>query len=188
MSVSAFEHQRTAAGLAEAPNEATTMVTVLDRRIWLAVPALAVIGIAGWLLMPSFARTPQPDLTLNLAVATSPDDGVITETPPARLTETPAIVNLDRVRLSRQSFRRGGMGSRALMTFTVRNANAYDIKDLELLCAFRSRDGRYTTERRKRVAETVAMKSRKAFPMTLVGHVNIRADRAKCSLVTASRA
>ena len=138
--------------------------------------------------MPSFAKAPQPDLTLNLAVATPSDDGSIPEAKPAKLAETSEAVDLDRVRLSRQSFRRGGMGSRALMTFTIRNANAYDIKDLELLCAFRSRDGRYSTERRKLVAETVAMKSRKAFPMTLVGHVNLRAERAKCSLVTASRA
>lgn len=163
------------------------MVTVLDRRIWLGAGAAAVIGVAGWLLMPSFARTPEPDLTLNIAVANPPDE-VISETKSTQAVETPEAVDLGRVRLSRQSFRRGGMGSRALMTFTIRNANAYDIKDVELLCAFRSRDGRYTTERRKRVTETVAMKSRKAFPMTLVGHVNVRAERAKCSLLTASRA
>lgn len=164
------------------------MVTVLDRRIWLGIPILAAVGIAGWLFMPSFARTSQPDLTLNLALADPPDESAIPEAKPAKLADTPETVDLDRVSLLRQSFRRGGMGSRALMTFTVRNANAYDIKDLELLCAFRSRDGRYTTERRKLVAETVAMKSRKAFPMTLVGHVNVRAAKAKCSLVTASRA
>jgi len=165
------------------------MVTVLDRRIWFALPALAIIGVAAWLLMPSFADTPEPELALNLAAANPRDDGAaITETQPAKLGDVPETVDLDRVSLSRQSFRRGGMGSRALITFTIRNANAYDIKDLELLCAFKSRDGRYTTERRKVVAETVAMKSRRAFPMTLVGHVNIRAAKAKCSLVTASRA
>lgn len=164
------------------------MVTVLDRRIWLIFPVLAAIGAAGWLLMPGFAKAPEPDLTLNLAVANPADSGGLTETPPAKLTDPSETVDLDRVSLSRQSFRRGGMGSRALMTFTVRNANAYDIKNLELLCAFKSRDGRYTTERRKLVAETVAMKSRKAFPMTLVGHINLRASKAKCSLVTASRA
>ncbi|QUS40125.1 hypothetical protein RPMA_15760 [Tardiphaga alba] len=164
------------------------MVTVLDRRIWLGACAIVAIGIVGWMLIPSFAKAPEPDLTLNLAVATPQDDSKITDTKPPPSVEMAETVDLDKVRLSRQSFRRGGMGSRALMTFTVRNANAYDIKDLELLCAFRSRDGRYTTERRKMVADTVAMKSRKAFPMTLVGHINVRASKAKCSLVTASRA
>jgi hypothetical protein len=183
-----FGHQRAAASLAAAPIEATKMVTVLDRRIWLGASLVAMIGIAGWVFMPSFAKTPEPDLTLNLAVADPAADSATIDAQPAKLTTSPEKVDLDRVSLSRQSFRRGGMGSRALMTFTVRNANAYDIKDLELLCAFKSRDGRYTTERRKLVAETVAMKSRKAFPMTLVGHVNVRASKAKCSLLTASRA
>lgn len=164
------------------------MVELSERRMWLGAVVIAGVGLAGWLLMPSFAKAPEPDLALNLAIASPPDDGAVTATQPAQLASAPDAVDLDRVSLSRQSFRRGGMGSRALMTFTVRNANAYDIKDLELRCAFRSRDGRYATERRKLVAETVAMKSRKAFPMTLVGHVNIRAAKAKCSLVTASRA
>jgi hypothetical protein len=183
-----FGHQRAATSSAAASIEATKMVTVIDRRILLGASAVVVIGIAGWLLMPTFADVPKPDLTLNFAATDPPNDGMITEPKPAKPIEASEIADLDRVSLSRQTFRRGGMGSRALMTFTVRNANTYDIKDLELLCAFKSRDGRYTTERRKLVAETVAMKSRKAFPMTLVGHVNVRASKAKCSLVTASRA
>lgn len=164
------------------------MVTMHDRRIWLGASVVAVIGLAGWTLMPSFATAPQPELTLNLAVTGPPEAGPIDEAKSATSRVAQESVDLDRVSLSRQSFRRGGMGSRALMTFTVRNANAYDIKDLELLCAFKSRDGRYTTERRKLLTETIAMKRRKVFPMTLVGHVNVRAAKAKCSLVTASRA
>lgn len=164
------------------------MVTKFDRRMLLSIPVVAAAGIVGLLLWPSLARTPQPDLKLNLAVTSPPVDQAIPETVPATSVDRMEAADLDRVRLSRQSFRRGGLGSQALMTFTVRNGNDYDIKDFELLCAFKSRDGRYATERRKLVAETVAMKSRKAFPMTLVGHVNIRASKAKCSLVTASRA
>jgi hypothetical protein len=164
------------------------MVTRFDRRMLLGIPVLAAAGIAGLLLWPSLARTPQPDLKLNLAVTNPSSDQATPETMPTDSVDRVEAANLDRVRLSRQSFRRGGMGSQALMTFTVRNGNDYDIKDLELLCAFKSRDGRYTTERRKLLAETVGMKSRKAFPTTLIGHINIRASRAKCALVTASRA
>lgn len=164
------------------------MVIRFDRRMLLSIPVVAAAGIAGLLLWPSLARTPEPDLKLNLAIADPSGDLTPPETVPAEPVDRAEAADLDRVRLSRQSFRRGGLGSQALMTFTVRNRNDYDIKDLELLCAFKSRDGRYATERRKLVAETVAMKSRKAFPMTLIGHVNIRASKAKCSLVTASRA
>jgi hypothetical protein len=106
----------------------------------------------------------------------------------SQLASVPDAAELNRLSLSRQSFRRGGLGSRALMTFTVRNANDYPVKDLEIACAFRSRDGRYVTERRRVIAETVSTKSRKAFPMTHMGFVNIKAEKAKCALVTASRA
>jgi hypothetical protein len=94
---------------------------------------------------------------------------------------------LGHLRISRQHFRRGGLGSKALVTFTLRNDNDYAIKDLEILCSFRSRDGHYSTERRRTINDTVNAKSRKAFPPTLVGYVNIKASKAKCSLLTASR-
>lgn len=160
------------------------MVMKCDRRVLFAIPAVAFAGLAGWLLLPSLARTAPPELTLNLAKTDTADDAL----PPEEAPSPSEAVDIDNVSLSRQSFRRGGLGSQALFTFMVRNANDYDIKNVELLCAFKSRDGRYTTERRKMLADTIGMKSRKAFPMTLVGHVNIRASLAKCSLVTASRA
>ena len=33
-----------------------------------------------------------------------------------------------------QSWRRGGLGSKALVTFTLRNANDYAVKDIEIAC------------------------------------------------------
>lgn len=165
------------------------MAIKLDQRIIVAIPTILIAAIAAWLLYPTFAET-EPDLSLNAAITETPenlDDQDITAAPHA-LARLPDAAELSRLRLSRQSFRRGGLGSQALMTFTVRNANAYDVKDLEILCAFRSRDGRYATERRRVFDDTVGMKSRKAFPMTLMGFVNIKATKAKCAVVTASRA
>jgi hypothetical protein len=37
------------------------------------------------------------------------------------------------------------------------------------------------------INDTVNTKSRKTFPGTLIGFVNIKASRAKCSVLTASR-
>jgi hypothetical protein len=169
---------------------ATTMKAWLNRRIvFLAATAVVAAG-AIWLAFPNFAET-QPQLSLNTAVADPVDisseskDG---PSPATHLIALPDAAELNRVSLSHQSFRRGGLGSRALMTFTVRNANDYAVKDLEILCAFRSRDGHYITERRRVIADTVNMKSRKAFPMTHIGFINVRAEKAKCSLITASRA
>ena len=94
---------------------------------------------------------------------------------------------LEHLRITRQSFRRGGLGSKALVTFTLRNDNDYAVKDPEILCAFRSGDGSYATERRRTIHDTVNTKSRKTFPQTLMGFVNIKASEAQCSLLAASR-
>jgi hypothetical protein len=176
--------------LVAAPHGATEMARQLERILIVGLPAIVTAVLLGWLLLPKLAET-KPDLALNAAVIATPDDLTeqdATGSPPSQLVSMPDAAELNRLSLSRQSFRRGGLGSRALMTFTVRNANDYPVKDLEIACAFRSRDGRYVTERRRTIAETISTKSRKAFPMTLMGFVNIKAEKAKCALVTASRA
>ena len=101
--------------------------------------------------------------------------------------EAQATDPLEHLRIARQSFRRGGLGSKALVTFTLRNDNDYAIKDPEILCAFRSGDGGYATERSRTIHDIVNAKSRKTFPQTLMGFVNIKASEAKCSLLAASR-
>ena len=94
---------------------------------------------------------------------------------------------LDGLKIVSQSWRRGGLGSKALVTFTLRNANEYAVKDIEIACSFTRRDGRHLTDRRRIIPDTVNMKSRKHYPAVLVGFVNVNANKAKCSLVTASR-
>jgi hypothetical protein len=94
---------------------------------------------------------------------------------------------LDGLKISSQSWRRGGLGSKALVTFTLRNANEYAVKDIEIACSFIRRDGRHLTERKRLISDTVEMKSRKTFAQMHVGFVNVNADKAKCALVTASR-
>ncbi|MCP1843871.1 hypothetical protein ACVIHI_003210 [Bradyrhizobium sp. USDA 4524] len=94
---------------------------------------------------------------------------------------------LDKLRIASQSWRRGGLGSKALVTLTLRNANDFAVKDIEIACAFIRRDGRPLTERKRLISDTIAMKSRKTYSQMLVGFVNVNANKAKCSVVTASR-
>lgn len=94
---------------------------------------------------------------------------------------------LDGLRISSQSFRRGGLGSKALVTLTLRNANDFAVKDVEIACAFIRRDGSHMTDRRRVIPGSIAMKSRKTYSRMLIGFVNINASKAKCSVVTASR-
>jgi hypothetical protein len=97
--------------------------------------------------------------------------------------ETAAV---DGLTISSQSWRRGGLGSNALITLTLRNANDFAVKDIELFCSFTRRDGSHLTDRTRVIHDVVDMKSRKTFARMHVGFVNINADRAKCSLVAAS--
>ena len=175
------------------------------KRYRTAVFMLSVIllaGFAAWFffstLGTSKAQTPS-----QTAVAVTPDQSAVATTPDPSQAEpdaAPAAAQpqggalpqaaepLDHIRISRQYFSRGGLGSKALVTFTLRNDNDYAVKDLEILCSFRSKDGRYSTERRRTITEIVNTRSRRTFPHTLVGFVNIKASHAKCSLLTASRA
>lgn len=81
----------------------------------------------------------------------------------------------------------GGLGSKALVTFTLRNASDFAVKDIEIACNFARRDGSHVTDRRRIIPDTVNMKSRKRYAGTLIGFVNVNASKARCSAVTASR-
>jgi hypothetical protein len=93
----------------------------------------------------------------------------------------------DGLKIASQSWRRGGLGSNALFTFTLRNDNDYPVKDIEIACAFSRRDGSHLTDRTRTIPDTVDTKSHKTFARMHVGYVNVNASKAKCSVVTASR-
>ncbi|KRR25432.1 hypothetical protein CQ14_10675 [Bradyrhizobium lablabi] len=179
-----------------------------------ALPAIAIAGCTIWLMLPQAsdaeshsAGTPpqvqdasraddtaatQATLSNTEPAAVSPDasPAAIAGAPPdIALPETvaPAGSPLDGLKIVSQSWRRGGLGSKALVTFTLRNANEYAVKDIEIACSFARRDGSHLTDRRRIIPDTVNMKSRKRYAGMLVGFVNVNANKAKCSLVTASR-
>ncbi len=148
------------------------------------VLAAVVVGGAVWLLVPVSEGNVAQIEPVNLALAS------VDPTPPTTAPDTSAAeaAGLDRMKISSQTWRRGGLGSKALVTFTVRNDNDYAVKDVEIVCAFTRRDGSHLTDRSRVLADTVSMKSRRTFARVPVGFVNVNADQAKCSLVTARRA
>jgi hypothetical protein len=169
-----------------------------------ALPVIAVAGCAIWLMLPGPSDAQNPDSStppaqsaVTLSTAVTPAE-TVPATPgqpaapalAAAPTDPPAVETspLDGLKISSQSWRRGGLGSKALVTFTLRNANEYAVKDIEIACSFIRRDGRHLTDRKRLISDTVDMKSRKTFAKMHVGFVNVNADKAKCSLVTASRA
>jgi hypothetical protein len=124
------------------------------------------------------------------AASTDPNRAAATTTPPdiaAPETTIPVRSPIEGLRIISQSWRRGGLGSKALVTFTLSNGNDFAVKDIEIACAFTRRDGSHLTDRRRVIPDTVNMKTRKRYAGMLVGFVNVNANKAKCTLVTASR-
>lgn len=153
-------------------------------------PAMLAAGLAAWVLMSGYVTKPAESEPVPLAAAAQPDPApAMALDPPAAAGETitaSETAPVERLKISSQSWRRGGLGSNALVTLTVRNGNDYAVKDLAIACAFARRDGSHLTDRTRVIHDTVNMKSRRTFARMHVGFVNINADRAKCSLVAAS--
>lgn len=180
------------------------------------MPVLLMVGSLTWLLLPGPSGAESQPLPVRSPVLRSAQnpawfDPAITRIQ-ATTTVTPSQANLvtpadsaapggtsspeaapaemapvDGLKIASQSWRRGGLGSKALVTLTLRNANDFAVKDIEIFCSFARRDGSHLTDRKRVIPDVVNMKSRKTFARLHVGFVNVNADRAKCSLVTASR-
>jgi hypothetical protein len=165
--------------------------------VWLT--AALMIGFGAWTYLSEDASNTAEPLQLAAAAAPEPASPPATGAKPgpelntaATPVEAPAeaaaeIPPVDGLKISSQSWRRGGLGSKALVTFTLRNGNDYAVRDIEITCAFNRRDGSHLTDRTRVIRDTVNMKSRRTFARMHVGFINVNANKAKCSLVTASR-
>ena len=170
------------------------------RLLWL--PALGLAGCVAWMMVPGASDAEgQPAPVIGEAPNATWFDPVVTaiEANPATRAEAAARAGapaepvaaakspIDGLWIASQSWRRGGLGSKALVTFTVRNSNEFAVKDVEIACAFTRRDGSHLTDRKRMIHDTVNMKSQRTFARMHVGFVNVHADKAKCSLLAASR-
>jgi hypothetical protein len=170
--------------------------------VWLPIPL--IVAVVAWMLLSSYsgtvegagdsaqtepvrlaataAREPEPspaaDTVLDSFAAVAPGEEAAT---PGKAAAPP-----DGLKIASQSWRRGGLGSIALVTFTLQNTNAYAVKDIQISCAFNRRDGSHLTDRARVIHDTVNMKSRRTFTRVHVGFVNVTAEKAKCALVAAN--
>ena len=174
------------AGTGERLARAVTIASVSFGRCLLWLLAAIILGCGVWMLLPpSKGNSTEPAKSEVAAVETAPPAALTL--PLASEPQVPAA-ELARLRISSQTWRRGGLGSKALVTFTLRNDNDYAVKDVEIVCSFARRDGSHLTDRSRVLADPVGMRSRKTFARIPVGFVNVNADQAKCSLVAARRA
>lgn len=172
------------------------------RPLSLVLPVVLMVGAAGvWLVWPasdSDGADGEPIAQLTTAAiqpSPAPDDAdTVQSNPaaptksmgqqPAAMSEPPPAAGLQ---ISGQSWKRAGLGSNAQATFTLRNDNAYAVKDIEIACAFARHDGSHLTDRKQIIPVTVDPKTRKQFARLHIGFVNVHANRINCSVIAASR-
>src|ERR1700761_6089352 len=135
-------------------------------------------GTAG--LMTAAVAVPEPAPAVTASI--TPDDASLYPD-----TAPPEAAVAGGLSISSQRWRRGGLGSNALVSFTLRNGNDYAVKDIEISCAFSRRDGSHLTDRTRVVHDVVKTRGRKSIAQWHIGFVNVNADRAKCMPVSASR-
>jgi hypothetical protein len=159
--------------------------------IGLAVVLLA--GFGSWMALSVDGDGAAENEPVQLATAAEPE----TTSPPAITAAQPGappntlaapreVPPADGLKISSQYWRRGGLGSNALVTFTLRNGNDYAVRDIEISCAFSRGDGSHLTDRTRVIHDIVPRKGRKTFAHLHIGFVNVNADRARCAPVTAS--
>lgn len=161
------------------------------------LPVIAIAGLTGWTMLstPTSARSADggQDTATTQAViqgAAAPQQSAALEAAPASSpSAAPADTSaVNGLKISSQSWRRGGLGSNALVTFTLRNDNNYAVKDIEIACAFSRQDGSHLTDRKRVIPDAVVnMKSRKTFARVHIGFVNVYANKAKCAPIAANR-
>jgi hypothetical protein len=167
-----------------------------NKLVWLAL--LLIVAAGAWKMLSEDAAGRAEGQTVgrsNFATTASIQPAPSSDADPAlsvpRSSTAPDIATepapVDGLKISSQSWRRGGLGSKALVTLTLRNDNDYAVGDIGLLCSFSRADGSPVTERRQTIRDTVKMKSRKTYSRIHVGFINVSANRAKCSLLSASR-
>ncbi len=165
-----------------------------NKLIWLSV--ILVVAAASWRVFYGDGRAESQtvgsaNFVTTASIQPTPLSDVDSASTASQFNTAPAgpaeAVPVNGLKISSQSWRRGGLGSKALVTFTLRNDNDYAVGDIGLLCAFTRADGSPVTERRPTIRDTVKMKSRKTFARVHVGFINISAHRAKCTLLSASR-
>ena len=160
--------------------------------LWLLLPASDSDGADGYAVAettpgavrpsaaPDDADTAVASVTQSIPAApmaaTGQQQAALAEPPPAA-----------KLRILGQSWQRAGLGSDAQATFTLRNDNAYAVKDVEIGCAFARRDGTHLTSRKRIIPVMVDSKARKRFTRLHVGFVNVHASRINCSVITANR-
>jgi hypothetical protein len=178
---------------AKRPDKAAADRSDYPRLGLIGLAVVLVAGFGGWMALSEDGKGTAEREPVQLATAAEPETALLPATAGSQqgaLSQSRAVPQeippADGLRISSQYWQRGGLGSKALVTLTVRNGNEYAVRDIEIFCAFIRRDGSHLTDRTRVIHDTVPRKGHKTFARLHIGFVNVNADRARCVPVTAS--
>jgi hypothetical protein len=92
-----------------------------------------------------------------------------------------------RVSISAQSWKTGGFDSIGLMSFTLKNGNDYQVKDISIVCTFYGNSGTELGERTHTLYEIIRPRDKRTFSSVNIGFIPSQSSRGGCGVVSASR-
>jgi hypothetical protein len=82
----------------------------------------------------------------------------------------------------------GGFDNVILATFTVKNQNDFDVKDLRIRCEAFGKSGTRIDRNTRTVFDVVKAKGTKKLPEMNLGFVNAQADKLACDIIDFAKA
>lgn len=131
------------------------------------VLAFAIIGGAMNVIALLAKRAPAPTTSLPY-VRTDPE---------ASHRSIVANIKLEKVQLSK-----GGLATVGSVSFSIRNDNDFEVRDIDIRCEFWEKSGGAIGESRKTVHGTVKAKSTKVVNNFNLGFINPQATRGGCEV------
>jgi hypothetical protein len=92
-----------------------------------------------------------------------------------------------RVSISGQSWKKGGFDSIGLMSFTLKNGNDYQVKDISIVCTFYGNSGTELGARTHTLYETIRPSDKRTFSGVNIGFIPSQSSKGGCDVVSASR-
>lgn len=94
----------------------------------------------------------------------------------------------DQMEIDTSSWEKGGFDNVGLMSVTIKNSNAFTVKDITISCRFAAKSGTELSDARHTIYDTIKPKSAKSFRKLNVGFINSQSARAGCRILSALRA
>jgi hypothetical protein len=91
------------------------------------------------------------------------------------------------VTISDFNWAKGGFGNVGLGTFTIKNDNTFQVKDVAIRCDFYANSGTSLSRADATIYEVVAAKKSRTFREVNLGFIHSQSSKASCRVISVSR-